>query len=75
MEYASLNQEELVNLLLERDLKIAALTAAVECVEDLIDSSSGVSGLHLNGDVANWSSLRTGGQFEAWLVDFDSALT
>jgi hypothetical protein len=32
-----------------------------------------VYGLHLNGDGAPWDSLRTGGFFEEWLLDFDKA--
>ena len=43
----------------------------LEAVEELIDQSSGVAGLHLNGDIASWSELRTGGRFEAWLLAFD----
>ena len=38
---------------------------------NLIDNSTGVEGLHLNGDIAPQGDLRTGGQYEEWLVDFD----
>lgn len=54
----------------ERD----ALRKGIKAVEDLINDSSGVAGLHLNGDYASWESLRTGGHFEEWLIDFDNAL-
>lgn len=43
-------------------------------VEVLIHESAGVYGLHLNGDLAPWSSLRTGGGYEDWLAEFDAAL-
>ena len=46
----------------------------LDCVHDLIQQSHGVTGLHLNGDDADWASLRTGGRFEEWLLDFDTAL-
>jgi hypothetical protein len=58
----------------ERLLKrIAELKAGIKSVEELIDDSEGVYGLHLNGDGAPWCSLRTGGSFEEWLLDFDKA--
>jgi len=47
---------------------------AIASVISLIDESHGVSGLHLNGDLAPWDTLRTGGQFDAWLRDFDTAV-
>ncbi len=64
---------------LESDL--AAARKALEekddglrAVEDLIDNSDGVIGLHLNGDTAPWDELRTGGRFQEWLQLFDAAL-
>ena len=52
-------------------VKMAALVEAsaifVKDVRDLIANSEGVSGLHLNGDVADWDSLLPGGAFEPWL--------
>ena len=50
------------------------LRKGLEAVEQLIDDSVGVAGLHKNGDVAPWDELRTGGRFEEWLNDFDAAL-
>ena len=50
------------------------LVRGINAVADLIDNSTGVDGLHLNGDIAPWDELRTGGMFEEWLVDFDEAL-
>lgn len=75
MDYKSLSVEELVEQLNQRDKLIQTLTLGIEAVEDLIDSSGGVSGLHQNGDLAEWPTLRTGGNFESWLEDFDSALS
>jgi hypothetical protein len=33
-------------------------------LEGLMDESTGVAGLHLNGDLAPWDELRLGGRFE-----------
>lgn len=53
-----------------RDAAVAGLRA----VEALMDESYGVAGLHLNSDIAPWGDLRTGGQYEEWLLAFDAAL-
>ena len=53
---------------------IAKLVRGINAAADLMDNSSGVDGLHLNGDIAPWGELRTGGQFEEWLIAFDEAL-
>lgn len=50
------------------------LVIGINAVANLMDNSTGVDGLHLNGDIAPWGELRTGGRFEGWLVDFDEAL-
>jgi hypothetical protein len=50
------------------------LVEGLMAVKVLIENSHGVVGLHLNGDVAPWEELRTGGRFESWLVAFDAAL-
>lgn len=61
--------------------EIAALTkrtatyeAGIRAVVVLIDESHGVDGLHKNGDIATWSELRAGGNFESWLSAFDAAV-
>lgn len=51
----------------------AELRKGLDAVSNLIADSSGVVGLHLNGDVATWDELREGGRFEDWLIDFDTA--
>lgn len=51
------------------------MEAALRAVVNLIDDSYGVAGLHLNGDVAPWDELRTGGLYDEWLVAFDTALS
>lgn len=43
-------------------------------VQDLIDESKGVFGLHLNGDPCPWDELLLGGRHEGWLKDFDIAM-
>jgi hypothetical protein len=54
--------------------QIQKLIDGLKAVEALIDESRGVAGLHLNGDLAPWKDLRTGGRLEDWLVAFDDAL-
>lgn len=59
----------------EAAAEIERLRKGLAAVDALIRESGGVAGLHLNGDIATWDELRTGGRFEGWLVDFDAALT
>lgn len=54
--------------------EIKRLQDGLRAVENLINDSHGVVGLHLNGDIAPWEELRTGGCLEEWLVAFDAAL-
>lgn len=49
------------------------LCRLVEAVDRLIASSLGVYGLHANGDMAPWPSLRRGGEHSAWLEALDEA--
>lgn len=56
------------------EYKRKKLVRGLLSVASLIHDSQGVAGLHLNGDVAPWSELRTGGRFEEWLYEFDDAL-
>lgn len=53
--------------------EIERLRKGIAAVSALIADSSGVCGLHLNGDPAPWDELFSGGQFEEWLADFDAA--
>lgn len=45
----------------------------INAVRFLINASHGVVGLHLNGDTADWQSLKEGGYFETWLLPFNRA--
>lgn len=68
------------NLAADAELKrlsaqLCAANKGLKAVETLINESHGVDGLHLNGDVAPWDELRTGGSFGEWLNDFDTALS
>ena len=45
-------------------LLLEALIELLGNIEDLMDESEGVCGLHLNGDIAPWSELDDGGQFQ-----------
>ena len=49
------------------------LNLLLDDLDALVDSSEGVAGLHLNGDVASWESLREGGRFGTWLMRMDEA--
>ena len=57
--------------LLER---VRELESGIAAVQEVIDRSYGVSGLHLNGNVAPWMDLLEGGRYESWLLDFSVAL-
>ena len=52
------------------DLARLAVAAGelAEAIEELIASSDGVYGLHLNGDPAPWGSLTEGGSIQEWLL-------
>lgn len=51
----------------------ALLAMAVHETFDLIANSSGVAGLHLNGDEAPWDELLEGGEYEKWLRSLSQA--
>lgn len=53
----------------------ALLSMAVHETFDLIANSSGVAGLHLNGDEAPWDELLEGGEYEKWLRSLSQAKT
>ena len=48
----------------QRDKLLAALEGLTNDIHSLIYESSGVAGLHLNGDLAPWHELEAGGRFE-----------
>ena len=43
-------------------------------VEQLIQESAGVAGLHFNGDTAYWAELLKDGEYDAWLKDLSKAI-
>lgn len=51
-------------------LREAAQTVLKD-LDALIAESHGVSGLHLNGDIATWGELTKGGRFEEWLCSLE----
>jgi len=53
---------------------LAKYESALNSVIDLIDNSTGVAGLHQNGEVAEWDSILAGGHFEEWLIDLTEAI-
>ena len=73
---ASYNAEESAHLRTRAEKAEAdaeRLRNGIAAVSALIADSSGVYGLHLNGDPAPWDELLSGGRFEEWLADFDAA--
>lgn len=72
--YALALEQELrdrARLTAERDARqadlVTAAIAALHDIDDLVANSDGVSGLHMNGDMAPWSEIMDGGAFGAWL--------
>ena len=49
------------------------LRKVVEAIDNLASESQGVAGLHLNGDLAPWDDLFSGGRCEEWLMCVDDA--
>ena len=44
-----------------------AASQVLHDIDDLVANSQGVTGLHQNGDVAEWPDILEGGSFGAWL--------
>lgn len=51
----------------------ALCASMLNCFDDLVSSSSGVAGLHLDGDPAPWIDLTEVGRFEEWTQAFVDA--
>ncbi len=73
-KYKLATTELLIKKIEQLESEVFTLNAAITSVSDLIANSSGVSGLHANGDVAGWDELLEGGDYEEWLIDFSKAL-
>jgi hypothetical protein len=56
---------------LKADARVMA--EAIGEFESLIAQSSGVDGLHLNGDIAPWGDLHGDGRYSAWLSQLSAA--
>lgn len=65
--------EILMERLQEEKNRSCAFRRGIKAVRELMDESTGVVGLHMNGDVATWADLEQGGAFEEWLLDFNKA--
>jgi hypothetical protein len=79
-QHAAIEVNNIVDLLKEHEDKVAnleeenaQLKKALAAVRTLMNNSEGVSGLHMNGDVAPWDELLEGGRFEEWLIEFSKA--
>ena len=66
-QYEYLDKSDLADI-------IFFLRRGVLVVEQLIKESVGVSGLHLNTDVATWDELLEGGCYEEWLIELSKAI-
>lgn len=64
------SHDELVAM--NREL-LEVLKRVVFDLNELSNNSDGVIGLHRNGDIARWSSLRSCGFNEGWLLSIDEA--
>jgi len=73
-KYELATKETLLKKIAQLESEVSTLKAAITNVAELIDNSSGVSGLHQNGDIAGWDELLEGGYYEEWLIDFNKAL-
>ena len=55
--------------------EVAVLVGYAEAVlfdlDALVNNSEGVSGLHMNGEIAPWESLLDGGSFGSWLSSLE----
>jgi len=69
-ERTVMTQDEII---LAQQARIEQLLSVVEDLSGLIDESSGVYGLHLNGDPSPWEELLPGGRFER-ITNFYEAL-
>ncbi len=58
------NPAAVLELIRQHDELRTALKGLVDDIHGLMSESHGVTGLHLNGDIAPWSELEAGGQFE-----------
>lgn len=56
-----------------RNEQIECLLKGIHAVTMLIDNSTGVDGLHPNGDSAPWTDLLAGGCYEEWLYEYSQA--
>lgn len=54
--------------------EIQTLANGLLAVQELIQESCGVWGLHQNGKDEEWSELLNGGYHEVWLLDFSDAI-
>ena len=61
-----------LKLIRRRDELLSVLEGLTGDIQGLINESTGVVGLHLNGDIATWGELEAGGAFE-WLTTLPEA--
>jgi hypothetical protein len=61
------------NIIRELCNNITVLSYGIESIRALANESTGVIGLHQNGDVAPWAELEDGGRFWEWLYAVNDA--
>ena len=57
-------RDDIAQIAKQRDGLANALSELLSDVDGLMGESTGVYGLHMNGDVSPWSELEEGGRFE-----------
>lgn len=58
----------------QKENLIRILSKGIRSIETLMAESGGVYGLHLNGAMASWNDLLTGGRYEDWLHELNVAV-
>lgn len=66
-------ENQLADVLDQRDELLAVLKKLSGDVEELMKESGGVYGLHQNGEPAPWAELVAGGRHETWLLSLSDA--
>lgn len=67
------HQVKMLNPIKADPTLLEALRKLVTDLDGLIADSTGVYGLHLNGDASPWGELLAGGRFEEWLASLEDA--
>lgn len=73
-DYASIIFDDLIKERAQLNQQLLIYKGAIIAIRDLINESVGVVGIHVNGDIALWDDLLSGGYQQAWLCDVSKAI-